>query len=106
MVIKERAIPHSHPVLTLNTRNLDSDDQLLSAFLHEQLHWYLDAHKPTLKRQLMICEPSFNPFRRSWTRLAHWDRRILGTLWWFFNRTWRVRVWRERHITPTANFRC
>jgi hypothetical protein len=45
ITIEERAIPHSHPVLTLNTRNLGSDDQLLSAFLHEQLHWYLDAHK-------------------------------------------------------------
>ena len=32
-------IPHSHPVLTLSTRN-KSDDDLLSTFLHEQIHWY------------------------------------------------------------------
>jgi hypothetical protein len=42
--VDEEAIPHSHPVLTLHTRHLDSDDQLLSTFLHEQMHWLLDAH--------------------------------------------------------------
>lgn len=45
VIIDERAIPHSHPVLTLHTRHLNSDDQLLSTYVHEQLHWYLDAHK-------------------------------------------------------------
>lgn len=44
IVIDEKAIPHSHPVLTLHTRHLDSDDLLLSTYIHEQLHWYLDAH--------------------------------------------------------------
>ena len=34
---------HSHPVLTLNTRFLDQDDKQLSFFVHEQLHWYLEA---------------------------------------------------------------
>lgn len=44
VVIDEHSIPHSHPVLTLHTRHLDSDDQLLSTYIHEQLHWYLTAH--------------------------------------------------------------
>ena len=44
MVIDENSIPHSHPVLTLHTRHLNSDDQLLSTYVHEQLHWYLDQH--------------------------------------------------------------
>ncbi len=35
-------IPHSHPILTLNTRHLKDDDLLLSTFVHEQLHWYLN----------------------------------------------------------------
>lgn len=39
--IDERAIPHSHPVLTLHTRHLKDDDLLLSTFVHEQLHWFL-----------------------------------------------------------------
>lgn len=45
VVIDEEAIPHSDPVLTLHTRHLGSDDLLLSAYVHEQLHWYLDAHR-------------------------------------------------------------
>jgi len=34
--------PHSHPVLTLNTRQLDDDDGFLGTFLHEQFHWYAE----------------------------------------------------------------
>jgi hypothetical protein len=44
VIIDERSIPHSHPVLTLHTRHLNSDDQLLSTYVHEQLHWYLAEH--------------------------------------------------------------
>jgi len=33
-------IPHSHPVLTLNTRTED-DHALLCTYVHEQMHWYL-----------------------------------------------------------------
>ncbi len=43
VVIDERALPHSHPVLTLHTRNR-KDDDLLATFLHEELHWYLTQH--------------------------------------------------------------
>jgi hypothetical protein len=38
--IAPNEIPHSHPVLTLNTRP-QSDDALLCTYLHEQMHWYL-----------------------------------------------------------------
>src|ERR1051325_4802947 len=44
VLVDEGSIPHSHPVLTLHTRHLSSDDQLLSTYVHEQLHWYLDNH--------------------------------------------------------------
>lgn len=43
--IKEMEIPHSHPELTLNTFHLNSDNPLLSQFLHEQMHWFL-SDKP------------------------------------------------------------
>ena len=49
IVIEERAIPHSHPVLTLNTRHLNQDDELVSTFLHEQLHWYESANPEKVK---------------------------------------------------------
>ncbi|MEX0749730.1 MAG: hypothetical protein WD359_02895 [Dehalococcoidia bacterium] len=45
IAIEERAIPHSHPVLTLNTRHLSDDGQLLSTFLHEQIHWLVKARR-------------------------------------------------------------
>jgi hypothetical protein len=41
VVVDERAIPHSHPVLTLHTRH--EDDLLLSTYLHEQLHWFISG---------------------------------------------------------------
>ena len=44
VIIDERSIPHSHPVLTLHKRHLKSDDQLLSTYVHEQIHWFLEQH--------------------------------------------------------------
>ena len=43
VVIQSRVIPHSHPVLTLNTQYVDDDVRQLSTFLHEQIHWFADA---------------------------------------------------------------
>ncbi|AXY77677.1 hypothetical protein D3H65_28475 [Paraflavitalea soli] len=36
-------VPHSHPVLTLNTRHLRDDELLLATYIHEQLHWFIDT---------------------------------------------------------------
>lgn len=44
VVIEERALNHAFPVLTLNVRFTDSPDELLSSYVHEQLHWYLREH--------------------------------------------------------------
>src|ERR1051325_322669 len=41
VLIDEKSIPHSHPVLTLHTRHLKDDELLLSTFVHEQSHWLL-----------------------------------------------------------------
>ena len=60
VVIDERAIPHSHPVLTLHTRHLHQDDRLLSAFVHEEYHWYAvlhDAQVEKAKSQLRALYP-------------------------------------------------
>ena len=45
--IKKKTIPHSHPVLTLHTRhtNRKQKDLLLSTYIHEQIHWFLDQHE-------------------------------------------------------------
>jgi len=39
--IEEGAINHAFPVLTLNARFAGSPDDLLSSYVHEQLHWHL-----------------------------------------------------------------
>lgn len=48
VLIDDQATPHSHPILTLHARHSslsNSDDLLLSIYVHEQLHWYLAAHR-------------------------------------------------------------
>jgi hypothetical protein len=46
VVIEERAVNHAFPVLTLNVRFAQSPDELLSSYIHEQLHWHLRARGP------------------------------------------------------------
>ena len=47
VLIDEESIPHSHPVLTLNTRHLKDNELLLSTFVHEQLHRFFQQRKET-----------------------------------------------------------
>jgi len=49
VVIEEPAMNHAFPTLTLNVHFLGSDDELLSSFLHEQLHWYLAQHRQAME---------------------------------------------------------
>jgi hypothetical protein len=42
--IEHGAVPHSHPILTLNTRYLQDDNLALSVLVHEEIHWFLSAH--------------------------------------------------------------
>ena len=45
----DRVIPHSHPVLTLHDRHHNDGDLLLSTYVHEQLHWFMDARRPQVE---------------------------------------------------------
>lgn len=46
VIIDERSLGHSHPVLTLGTTfPVRTRIGVLSNFLHEQIHWYLDARR-------------------------------------------------------------
>lgn len=59
VLIEEGAFSHSHPVLTLSTRNTDGEFQLAS-FLHEQIHWFCDAREADTDRvalDLKSCYP-------------------------------------------------
>lgn len=52
VIIEDGAYAHSFPEITLNTRFVDSDDELLSSYIHEQLHWYLRDHDVQQKRAI------------------------------------------------------
>jgi len=41
VVIEQGAVNHAFPVLTLNAYFASSSDELLSTYIHEQLHWHL-----------------------------------------------------------------
>ena len=61
IVIDEKAIPHSHPVLTLHTRHGRDDELLLSTFLHEELHWFLSQRQKDTEeaiKDLRVLFPS------------------------------------------------
>ena len=64
IIIERGAINHSSPVLTLNLRFLDNDDLALSAYVHEQGHWYLmERHRlenPRLFEDLQRTFPNLD----------------------------------------------
>jgi len=64
IVIERGAINHSSPVLTLNLRFLDNDDLALSAYVHEQGHWWLmerhRADNPALFEDLQRTFPNLD----------------------------------------------
>ena len=50
--IQSQVPPHSHPVLTLNTRFAEQPNKLLSAFIHEQLHWWSTSKTKELDKAI------------------------------------------------------
>ena len=48
-------IPHSHPILTLNTELYDAEE-ILCAYLHEQMHWYESKLGTAAESSVLIAE--------------------------------------------------
>lgn len=57
--IDARAIPHSHPVLTVNARYVANDTAQLATFVHEQLHWHLVRHRAATEAAIAELERAF-----------------------------------------------
>jgi len=58
VIIEDYAVPHSDPILTLNTKG--DKYALLSRFIHEEIHWYLDQHltrTEKAERELRLIYP-------------------------------------------------
>jgi hypothetical protein len=54
VVIQEGVTNHAFPVLTLNARFASSSDELLSSYIHEQIHWHLRELAP--RQQAAVAE--------------------------------------------------
>lgn len=60
VLFEQRAMNHAFPVLTMNVAFVGSDDEMLSTFVHEQLHWWLRDHPREMRdavRQLRQFYP-------------------------------------------------
>lgn len=50
--VDETAMPHSHPVLTLNAEDDQDEPMCLATFVHEQLHWFEEQHAESRDRAI------------------------------------------------------
>ncbi len=60
IVIESKVIPHSHPVLTLNTRQVDDPNMYLATFIHEQIHWFFEPKKKETEKFIELMKESFS----------------------------------------------
>ena len=83
IIIEEGSVPHSHPVLTLNTRNTNPI-LVLETFVHEQFHWFAQTHysyKPCIEHlkkyeDLGDCNKSGKYPNSFWEHLiVNWNTR-------------------------------
>jgi hypothetical protein len=59
LIDEQVRIPHSHPVLTLNTRYMNDDLRMLSVFVHEQIHWHEEGHAEQRDKAIKELESIF-----------------------------------------------
>ncbi len=50
--IQSYVVPHSHPILTINTRHADRPQHLLSTWLHEEFHWWAGMNQKSTDRAI------------------------------------------------------
>jgi hypothetical protein len=66
---------YARPILTLGNRFADSEDLLLSTYLHEQMHWYL-WHLGTPDRDML--EPFYDELVRRYPQVLTSGRELAG----------------------------
>lgn len=59
IIVDRDAIPHSHPILALSTRHLKDDELLLSTFVHEQIHWFIEANREQTNKAITELKTIF-----------------------------------------------
>lgn len=66
IIVRAGSIPHSFPILTINTRTQDPV-RILGTLIHEQMHWFVDLHPSRRKAITMLRHhyPDNGEFERS-----------------------------------------
>lgn len=61
VLIDDSTFSRSHPVLTLGAKSpsVKTNSELLSVFLHEQMHWYLSQHPDELRLAMEDLRKSY-----------------------------------------------
>jgi hypothetical protein len=57
--VESMVTPRSHPVLTLNTRYAERPHKILSSWLHEEFHWWMDQNPKKTKLAINELKISF-----------------------------------------------
>jgi hypothetical protein len=80
--INSSAIPHSHPILTLNTKYSDYPKKILSTFLHQEFYWWAAAHKAHMDAAAKSLKKLFPkaPIIRGENPQSTYNRLIVGHL--------------------------
>ena len=63
--IQSYVVPHSHPVLTLNTRHAESPHHLLATWMHEEFHWWMGMHPRETDKAISQLEKAFPGKKRT-----------------------------------------
>lgn len=50
--VQSYVVPHSHPTLTLNTRNAEKPHRQLATWLHEEFHWWAEMKPQEIKKSI------------------------------------------------------
>lgn len=58
LMVEDSTIPHSHPVLTINTADT-TDENLISTFVHEQMHWFILSKSEDTKTVVELLKMEF-----------------------------------------------
>jgi hypothetical protein len=57
--VQSYVVPHSHPILTMNTRNAENPNRLLASWLHEEFHWWTEQNKAQTERAIVDLKKIF-----------------------------------------------
>ncbi len=57
--VQSYVVPHSHPILTINTRHAERPQHLLATWLHEEFHWWSGNNRVNNDRAIVQLKKLF-----------------------------------------------